>query len=120
MPASAEEKQTLRDLIDAFYRAAGFHGWSGEVNDSVAQVFGTMLCSAMRCSDALAWVPPPPAGPPIIAWFARSLGRTAANRLRNLELSKACAKTVIWRWNKALRFASSNGFATGALTSCVR
>jgi len=120
MPASAEEKRILRDIIDAFYKAAGYHGWSGEVNESVAQVFGTMLCTAMRCSDALAWVPMPPAGPPTIAWFARSLGRTAVNRLLNLELSKTCARFVIWRWNSALRFASSNDITTGSLTSCVR
>ncbi len=120
MPASPEERQILRDLIDSFYRAAGLHGWSGEINESVAQVFGTMLCSAMRCSDALAWVPPPPGGPPTIAWFARSLGRMAVNKLRDLDLSRTCARAVIWKWNSALRIASSNDFVTGALTPCVR
>lgn len=120
MPASAEEKQILRDLIDAFYKAGGLPGWRGEVNESVAQVFGTMLCTSMRCSDALAWVPPPPAGPPTISWFARALGRVAVNRLRDLELSTTCARTVISRWNTALRLASSNDFATGAIVPCVR
>ncbi len=118
MPASAEKKQILRDLIDVFYRAAGFHGWSGEVNESVAQVFTTMLCSAKRCINALGWVPAPPGGPPSIAWFAQNLGRIAVYKMREYDLSTICIRKIIRTWRTPLRIASTQGFATGAITPC--
>ena len=118
MPASAEEKRILRDIIDAFYKAAGFHGWSGEVNESVAQVFATMLCSAKRCTNALEWVPVPPGGPPSVAWFAKSLGRIAVHKMREHDLATICIRNVIRTWRTPLRIASTQGFATGAITPC--
>lgn len=44
----------VRDAIQAFYQGAGIQKrFTGEVNEQVAEVFGTMLAETRRCSSSL-------------------------------------------------------------------
>lgn len=95
--ASEQEKQIVRQQIEAFFKLAGItpHGdWSGEVNEGVAAVFGKMLEQTRRCSRAMAWVPRPPSGPATIKWLATQLGGAALRSIRS-GLSVVCARQAV-------------------------
>lgn len=96
----------MRDAISAFYKGAGVDKqFSGEVNERVAEVFGTMLTETKKCSNAFVWVPTPSGGPATIAWIARNITRSVIERLRD-STSITCAKRVISVWDRELRMAS--------------
>jgi hypothetical protein len=110
---SPDEEAILREAIDVFYKASGFHGWHHDVNDAVAQVFMVMLCEARKCSTAMSWVPRPPAGPATVGWLARQIGRAGIERLRATRLSIPCGKMVVARWGRILDSAARSGMAMG-------
>lgn len=48
----------VRDAIQALYQGAGIQKrFTGEVNEQVAEVFGTMLAETRRCSSSLSRCP---------------------------------------------------------------
>ena len=103
---SSLDKETVRRMIDEFYRAAEQPGWSGEVNEGVAAAFGKMLEEAKNCSKALCWVPRPPGGKATIIWLCTTIGLAAIRRMRE-QASVTCLKFVIYKWGHELDIAST-------------
>lgn len=113
---SASDRDIVQDLIDGFFKTAGQSGWNGEVTEEVAEVFYLMLCSAGKCSEALAWIPRPPAGRPTIRWLADQLGRIARQKISN-SISVICAQRAVVNWRRPLALAEK-GFRTEAAVPC--
>jgi hypothetical protein len=106
--ASAHDKDTVREIINAYYKFAGLSGWRGEVNEKVAEVFGFMSGETQRCSRAFVWVPRPPGGRATTTWIVVQLGRSAVGRIKD-ERSFTCARGVIYRWGRELNRAAITG-----------
>ncbi len=114
--ATAFEKEEVKEIIDAFYKAAGLSGWNGNVNESVAAVFGVMLCEAKKCSKAMNWIPTPPAGRATISWIVMQLGRKIIQHFKDKKIKLICVRTIIWKWESTLRIASDHNMAIGLVT----
>lgn len=100
------DKEITKEVINAFFKAAGItHGWQGSVNEKVAAVFGTILEETRHCSAALAWVPRP-TGRATISWVAKQLGSSFIREIQG-KTSFLCAKTVIYKWRRALDMAAA-------------
>ncbi len=112
MAVSADDAHCLASVIDAYYKAGGFPGCRGEVNDSVAVVFHTMLCLSRKCSDAFGWVPRPPSVV-TVTWLARQIGRAVIERMRSSRESFPCIRAVIWQYGRMLDTASRQDIVMG-------
>ena len=106
--AASLDKETVRKMIDEFYRAAEQPGWSGEVNEGVAAVFGKMIAETAQCSRGMSWVPRPPGGKASIVWLCTALGCGAIRRLRD-QSSVTCMKFVIRNLGPELDIAATFG-----------
>ncbi len=104
--ASEEDREEVRLMIEALFRLAGVPLiWRGEVNERVAEVFGTMLNETASCSEAFKMVPTPPGGRASIVWLVRQFGR-GLFRHYSSRLSATCARAVVHRWRSTLELAS--------------
>ena len=105
-----QDKEEVRLMIEGLFRLAGVPLiWRGEINDQVAEVFGTMLSETRSCSDAFRAVPTPPLGKASIMWLVGQFGH-GLFRHYSARLSSACARAVAYRWRTPLELASM-GFA---------
>jgi hypothetical protein len=78
--ASDADKAQVMEMIKSLYRFANIPiNFSGDVNESVASVFGIMLIETKKCSKAFGWVPIPPAGVASIGWLVIQFGRGVFN-----------------------------------------
>lgn len=100
------DEEIVRDAIQALYQGAGIQKrFTGEVNEQVAEVFGTMLAEIRKCSGSLSWVPRPTGGKATMSWVARNLSRSTIERFRD-SVSLTCAKGVIFKWDRELNMAA--------------
>ena len=99
-----EERDHIKEILNALYRGIGQTGWSGEVNESVARVTYTMLCEIRKFSHAMNFVPLPTITPPTATWFVRNITRSFINNLSN-GTYKVCQTTALYHYGTALREA---------------
>ncbi|MCB1953058.1 MAG: hypothetical protein H6944_14840 [Zoogloeaceae bacterium] len=106
MAVLGTDADQLRQYIESFYAFAHVPlTWKLHPNEAVADVFGTMLNEAARCSRAIGWVPPPPGGRATISWIVMKLGNGMFNHYKS-QTSLSCARAVIAKWGTQLRLAS--------------
>lgn len=99
------DKEIVKDVINAFYKEAGFqHGWNGNVNENVANVFGKMLSASRDCSAALNWVPRP-TGRATISWIAKQLGRSFIRDIQGKRYF-VCSQRAVYNFRSELEMAS--------------
>lgn len=111
--ASENEIAEVEKMIESFYQFANVPFPANlQVNERVAEVFGTMLSETRKCSKAFAWVPTPPGGRATIAWLVRQLGRGLFNS-HGSKLSFTCARGVIYVLGRRLEMASLGLAAKG-------
>ena len=107
MPTS-NDYMYVKEVINSFYIAAGFHGWNRKANEKVAEIFGKMVAEVRSCSSEFLWVPRPPSGRATISWLVKNFNRSVLSRMKG-EISQTCAKAVIYRWGRELDRASLMG-----------
>ena len=108
---TVDEKQKIKEILDAFYQGANRSHWQGEINDSVAEVVKYMLEELRKCSAAAHWVPRPTMGVPTVTWLATQIGRAVLENLRGGSY-KFCENQVLFVWNTPLRMASTLNMVT--------
>lgn len=100
------EKETLLQLIDTFYKAAGEPGWSGEINHETAHVFTHMLIEAQRCLADYTWGLHIGMEPITVQWLIQQLEPRTIEKLGQLNENNTCLEFTIEKWEEELRKAS--------------
>ncbi|MDH5181981.1 MAG: hypothetical protein OEZ39_01535 [Gammaproteobacteria bacterium] len=101
------EKETLLQLIDTFYKAAGEPGWSGNINNEIAHVFTHMLIEAQRCLSDYTWGLHIGMEPITVQWLIHQIEPRTIERMGQLNENKSCLEFIIEKWDQELRIASA-------------
>lgn len=106
MFVEVDPKEALHELIDTFYRAAGEHGWQGEINDSVAAVFMQMLLEAQKGLKDYSWSIILPEGAITVKWLIYQIDNHAIEKMGRINLDNSCMEFAIEKWDDRLRLAA--------------
>lgn len=103
---SANREQRLRQLIDEFYRAAGMPGWSGKINDKVADIFTRMLIEAAGYLNDKSWVfrPDPSLSP--IDDVLYQVDSMVIQKLARMNEKTSCLEFILEKWDEKLEQAA--------------
>jgi len=101
-----EEKQKIKEILDAFYQGANGSTWNGEINDAVAETVKCMLEELSKCSAAANWVPRPTMSVPTVTYLVTQITRAVIGNLKGGSY-KFCQNQVLFVWGTPLQMASA-------------
>lgn len=101
----AEEKQ-LRDLISAFYLAAGMPKWEGKINNKVVDIFTRMLIEAEGYLKDVSWVFRPDPSMPPIKDLLYQVDVSIIEKMAEINEESSCLEFIIEKWDDKLSQAA--------------